>query len=213
MHSTFCFSRKQDGCLGHCRLAKQDLLAQTLRIKITGVAFPLVQSTPCHSAGQDYQHGPLTPPGQPLNAQTCPPAAPPRGCHQAPASWVIPETLSPHPLLSFLPPSRPCPGLTKPGKLLEGRAGFMHFYIASNAGHSLSSLPSGRCRMMVPKCSLMAVDRREAEERGGGVEKALHRKSRACVSSLHLVPVSYIILRKYLQARSQFPYLVMRGLL
>lgn len=135
MHSTFCFSRKQDGCLSHCRLAKQDLLAQTLRIKITGVAFPLVQSTPCY------------------------------------------------------------------------------FYIASNAGHSLSSLPSGQCRMMVPKCSLMAVYRREAEDGGGGVERVLDGKSRACVSILHLVPVSYIILRKYLQARSQFPHLVMRGLL
>lgn len=59
----------------------------------------------------------------------------------------------------------------------------------------------------------MAVYRMEAEEGGAGVERTLDWKSRACVSILHLAPVSYIILRKYLQGRPQFPYLVMRGLL
>lgn len=32
-------------------------------------------------------------------------------------------------------------------------------------------------------------------------------------SSFHLVLVTSVLLRKYLQARSRFPYLVMRGLL
>lgn len=70
MHATVCFSRRQDGFSDHCRLAKQDLFAQTLRIRIIGAAFPLVQSSPSHSAGQNSQNGLITPAGQPLNVQT-----------------------------------------------------------------------------------------------------------------------------------------------
>lgn len=36
-------------------------------------------------------------------------------------------------------------------------------------------------------------------------KKMLDRKSRACALILHLASVSYVILKKYLQARSQFP--------
>lgn len=160
---SLCFSRRQDGVSGLCRLAKQDLFAQTLRIRIIGAAFPLVQSSPSHSAGQNCQNGLMTPAGQPLNVQTCPPATPPRAVPRT-QPRVTPEAFSPYPLLFSLPPSGPCPGLTEPGKFLEGTASFMHFYIASNSGHSLNSLPSCQCRMMVRKGSLTAVYRREAEE-------------------------------------------------
>lgn len=127
-----CVSKKREGFSGPSRLAKQDLLAQTLRIRITRMAFPLVQSTPSHSAGQDSQHGLLTPmdpqcpPGQPLNIQTCPHAALPLGPPPGPSvlGWFL--RISPHPFLSFL-------------------------YIPSNSGYTLSSSPSCQCRMMAPR--------------------------------------------------------------
>lgn len=37
-------------------------------------------------------------------------------------------------------------------------------------------------------------------------------KSRVHVPILHLAPIRQVTLRKYLQARPQFPYLVIRGL-
>lgn len=82
------FSREREGCSGHRRLAELHLCAQTLRTRITRAALPLVQSTPSHSAGQDSQHAlfspvdPQCPPGQPLNAQTCPLLSLPWGHHR-----------------------------------------------------------------------------------------------------------------------------------
>lgn len=92
-------------------------------------------------------------------------------------------------------------------------AGSVLFYLPSDSGHSVSSSPSCECRQMVPKWTLTAVYRREAEEERRGVERKLDWKSRPCLPNLHWTAVGPATLRKYPQARPQFPYQVMRGLL
>lgn len=121
MHATVCFSRRQHGFSGHCRLAKQDLFAQTLRIRIIGAAFPLVQSSTSHSAGQHCRNGLITPAGQPLNVQTCPPATPPRAAPRL-QPLGLPLRLSPL-TLSFSPFLHQGPALVSQNQENSWRAG------------------------------------------------------------------------------------------
>ena len=125
-------------------------------------AFPLVPSSRCCLGCQRGRpctnpNPNLTTPSTPLGPQ-CPLG---HACQLPFHRGLHPDPVSPAPPPSLRPWSH------NPSEARGGRASFTHVYLPSNSGYSVSSLPSYKYRLMVPKHSPMAIQKGRQRRREG----------------------------------------------